>query len=134
MNVCCNINITINFERRQGTVLCLHEYDIYGNVTYMQDAGGGEWHYAYDFLGRKISETDANGHTTKYTYDANGNRTGIIYPNGLIVEMMYDAVNRMMGVSTTGTTVVNGETKSRKLTVHYDYDVLGSQILYLILV
>lgn len=101
-------------ERPNGTT---YEYDVFGNLTAMIDAGGNFWahpmtaaappiskrgptipgqcgHDHYDGALQK-SVTDPRGLITTYNHDAFGNVASIVASDGGITALVHDALNRL---------------------------------------
>jgi RHS repeat-associated protein len=87
-------------------------YDLRGQQLYARfdsATGSDTVDSAWDGFGRLTSQTVVMGgasRTVSYQYDADGNRARVTYPDSVYFSYAYDGLDRMSGVSLSGTTAV----------------------------
>lgn len=124
-----------------------YDYDLFGNLIWMQGPMGNQIQIYYDDLGRKISIDDPYMGSWEYRYDAAGNLEWQKDADGRITEMTYDELNRLdtidyletgrqikydydedrVGFYNTGalTTITATEPGAMVNSIQYNYDKMG---------
>lgn len=72
-----------------------YDYDLFGNLIWMEGPLGNQTHITYDMLGRKISMDDPYMGYWEYRYDVAGNLVWQKDGENRIMEMTYDELNRL---------------------------------------
>lgn len=94
-------------------------YDYLGRKYWMKDLDMGTWSYSYDANGNMISQTDAKGQTIGFSYDALNRITKKDYPTGTDVIYTYDEATSINGIGRLTTM------SDAAGTVRYHYDATG---------
>ncbi len=113
-----------------------YERDVFGRVTRIRDALGGEEAYCYDMLGRVTEKKDRDGLTTVYTYTAGGETESILYGDGCRAGFEYTPLGQLAAVrdwlgetrfERDGQGRISGITDHEGRSVRYEWGKMGEK-------